>query len=122
VCVIRKKKDKTNREMLFVSLLSVSRPSLSSVALTNLMKFDDLGNESSDGEREREREMGRWDGVGRKRWRSRAPFVGSRVEIGGLRWSERAGQCRRWVAGAVLQGSTVCWVPGGDRWPAAAVV
>jgi hypothetical protein len=55
---------------------------------------------------------------------SRAPFVrgrrsaGSRVEIGGLRWSERAGQCRRWVAGAVRQGSTVCWASGGDRWPA----
>jgi hypothetical protein len=74
------------------------------------------------GEREREREMGRWNGVGRKRWRLRAPFVGSRVEIGGLRWSERAGQCRRWVAGAVCQGSTVCWFSDGDRWPAAEVV
>jgi hypothetical protein len=43
-------------------------------------------------EREREREMGRRDGVSRKRW--------------------------RWVAGAIHQGSTVCWVAGGDRWPA----
>jgi len=56
------------------------------------------------GEREREREREKWVAgtvsVGRDGDGSRAPFIrgrrsaGSRVEIGGLRWSERAGQCR----------------------------